>query len=114
MRLHFKESLFTAVALEDCLSLVIGEAEVFEIFFASAFASEGCSQASQDPDPVWGSEVLPTVNGKESKDTGSKLDVHKCLEAFGMQPTLPGRTGQCHCKATLCRVGKLMRMREVP
>lgn len=51
MRLHFEESLFTAIALEDCLPLVIGEAEVFEIFFASAFASEGCSQASQDHDP---------------------------------------------------------------
>lgn len=45
--------------------------------------------------------MLPTVGAKESKNPGSKVDVHKGMEAVGMQPALPGRTGQCHCKACL-------------
>lgn len=36
-------------ASEDCLALVRGDAEVFEVSFASAFADKGCSQASQVP-----------------------------------------------------------------
>lgn len=47
MRQHFKEILFTAAALEDCLQLVI--VEVFEIFFASAFAGEGLLSGFPEP-----------------------------------------------------------------
>lgn len=107
------KSLFTVDALEDCPSLVIDDAEVFEVFFTTAFASKVYSQTSQVPVTVWGSEVLPTVNGKEARDAVSKLDVPKCLEPDGMQPALLERTGQCHRKATHCCVWKLMMNREV-
>lgn len=106
MKLHFEESLFTVDALEDCPSFVIDDAEVFEVVFTSAFASKGYSQTSQVPVTVWGSEVLPTVNGKEARDAVSKLYLLKCMEPDGMQPALLERTGQCHCKATRCRVWK--------
>lgn len=56
------------------LSLMIDDAEVFKVFFAIS----GCSQASQVPVTVWGSEALPTVNGKETTHAISKLDMRKC------------------------------------